>query len=170
MKTGETRQPLAVCKLTVGDIYLSILHFYAEQLAKTELNLSEDITNNTNELFNPTLTSPSVGDRSAKTSSVIIPAPQEYSLFRPPRKTRPAKESISVQDDFFETIGAELASIQKAEEDARSVLDTESLQSDSDSSFLGGGAKTKDEGNSSLANGSERLFGSISLSFFPVPW
>ena len=74
--------------------------------------------------------------------------------------------------DIFEAIGEEMEYIQEAEVEALNALDSDSVQSDSDSSFLFGvsGKKAKDEDGSKILKGNERLFGSVSLSFFPVLW
>ncbi len=150
-----------MCKVTIGDIYLSILNFYKEGLARKETALSENVTKNTTELFSHQSNVPSSESNYA---TAIIPAPQEYSLFRLPRKvTLP-------RGDVFDAIGEEMASIQKTEEAAQNAVVSESLHSDSDSSFLGQSNKMKNESKASLVKGNERLYGSISLSFFPVPW
>jgi len=69
--------------------------------------------------------------------------------------------------DIFEVIGEEMESIREAEQDALNSLDSDSIVSDSDVSFLGG-KLAKEEVGSKIAKSNERLFGSISLSFFPV--
>jgi len=144
LKSSTTRaKPLGVCKLSVGDIYSSVLHFYNEQLRRKESNLShEDITKD----------------------SLIIPAPQDCALFRPCKKQQPDHK------DIFDAIGEELASIEKSEEDKFAVFDSDSSESDSDTSFLGGEGKAKEDDPASIVKANERLFGSISLSFFPIPW
>ena len=165
MGTARDRtKPLAACVLTVGDMYSSILHFYREQLMRTESNLSEYLIKGSHELFHKCPMVQPLSNSATNESSLIIPAPQEFSLFRPPRKPK------SLTGDIFEAIGQEISSIRKSEEEASNVLDSDSVQSDSDSSFLGGRMKVKDEGMSNVIKANERLYGSISLSFFPVPW
>ena len=157
IKAATTRsKPLAFCKLTVGDIYLSILHFYREQLRHTESNLSDKITNHSP-------SDQSTRNNKANNNSLIIPSPQEYSLFRP------CKEGKSLKGDIFEAIDEEMASIQKAE-DALNMFDSDSDESDWDTSFLGDGGSVniKEKGSDFVAH--ERLYGSVALSFFPVPW
>ena len=149
-----------MCKLTVGDIYSSILNFHKEQLARKELDLSEGIGDTSHKLFDDD----AKGPNAAENKSIIIPTPQEYSLFRP------VKESKSNRGNIFDAIGEEMESIQKAEEDALKAFDSDSSESDSDSSFLGDGEKEKVESMSSIVKSNERLYGSVSLSFFPVPW
>ena len=63
-----------------------------------------------------------------------------------------------------------MAAIEKSEEDKFAVFDSDSSESDSDTSFLDDGGKAKDEDPASLVKANERLFGSVSLSFFPIPW
>lgn len=106
---------------------------------------------------------------------IIIPAPQEFSLFRPA-----ASKAKPFAGDIFEAISEEMVSIRDAEEERQNALlnDSDSLGSDrSDSSFLfagvggvGGGKKSKKEDGSKMVRSNERLFGSVSLSFFPVLW
>ena len=158
-------QPLAVCRLTVGDIYASILHYYNEQITRKEATLSQDTINNSSNLFsdNAGMQTASVGTSSNK-KPFIIPSPQEYALFRPIKKVAP-------QIDIFDDINEELSSIQKVfEEESSKNVDSDTFHSDSDASFLGKRTSVKREDKANFAKANERLFGSISLSFFPVPW
>jgi len=144
LKSATTRaKPLGQCKLSIGDIYTSALHLYQEQLRRKESNLL-------------------TGD--AVTDSLIVPVPQECALFRLVKKAKPAYR------DIFDAIGEEMAAIEKSEEDKFAVFDSDSSESDSDTSFLDDGGKAKDEDPASLVKANERLFGSVSLSFFPIPW
>ena len=154
-----------LCRLTVGDIYSSILHFHNEQLKDLETTLSNEIST---EIITatgheePRSQSASVAVTRRKT--IIIPPPQEYALFRPTKK---ANKAFKVS---LESLNEEMESICKAEEEALKALDSESVQSDSDSSFLFGGIgkKKKEEAGSKIVKANERLFGSVALSFFPV--
>lgn len=144
LKSLTTRaKPLGVCKFSVGDMYSSVLHFYKEQLRRKESNLSLD---------------------DASKDSLIIPVPQECALFRP------CKKQQQDHKDIFDAIGEELAAIEKSEDDKFVIFDSDSSQSDSDTSFLGGDGKGKEEDPNSIVKANERLFGSVSLSFFPIPW
>lgn len=145
LKSSTTRaKPLGVCKLSVGDMHASLLHFYKEQLRRKEANLSG-------------------GDANA--GSIIIPVPQEYPLFRLCKKERTDRK------DIFDAISEEMAAIAKSEEDKFATFEeSDSALSDSDSSFLGGTGKAKEEDPASIIKSNERLFGSISVSFFPIPW
>lgn len=137
-------KPLAVCKLNVGDIYSHLLQYSREKLIRREANLSGDSTPD---------------------SSLIFPAPQEVSLFRP------LKTSATVQGEIFDAIGEELGAIRKKYgDDIVNMYSSDSSDSDSDSSFLDDGTTVKKEDLGSIVTANERLFGSISLSFFPVPW
>lgn len=142
--TTKNRTPLGVCKLSVGDMYSSILFFYNEQLKRKESNLVVE---------------------TSTADSLIVPVPQECALFKScKRRERDCK-------DVFEAIGDEMEAIEKNEEDAFNLLHSDSSGSDSDdTSFLGGGKKTKEEDPASVVKANERLFGSVSLSFFPIPW
>ena len=75
-----------------------------------------------------------------------------------------------IGDNIFEAINEEMEGIREAEEAALNALDSDSASDYSDSSFLFGamGKKAKEEDGSSIVKGNERLFGSISLSFFPI--
>ena len=145
LKASTTRAtPLGVCKLSVGDMYASVLQIYEEQLKRKESNLS---------------------GKAATADSLIIPPPQECALFRP------CKTPTTGRRNIFDAIGEELAAIKKSEEDKFAFFNSsDSSDSDSDSSFLGGENKAKGEDPASVVKANERLFGSISLSFFPIPW
>lgn len=141
--TTKNRTPLGVCKLSVGDIYSSVLLFYNEQLKRKECNLLAE-------------TSPA--------DSLIIPVPQECALFKS------CKKQEREHKDVFEAIGDELEAIEKNEEDTFNLLDSDSSGSDSDDTSFLGGKKAKEEDSASVVKANERLFGSVSLSFFPIPW
>lgn len=145
IKATTTRAtPLGVCKLSVGDMYYSVLNTYEEQLRRKESNLSTE---------------------AADIDSLIVPPPQECAMFRP------SKAQTKDRRDIFDAIGEELAAIEKSEQDNFAAYDSSSESSDSDISFLdGGGKKTKEKDPADIIKANERLFGSISLSFFPVPW
>ncbi len=157
---GSSR-PSGLCKLTVGDMYSSILHFYREQLKDLEMTLAEHITNKSN----GTLTSKDPSENGAYSKSLIIPAPQDFPLFRP------AKARMFT-GDIFEAIREEIESIREADENAKDRLDSSLVPSDSEDSFL----FDRDDKNamipdvSNIPSSNERLFGHISLSFFPVQW
>ena len=143
-----------------------ILHYYREQLSDLEARLAEEITIR-NETPLPDMKSQagsSVSGTQKKT--LTIPAPQEFSLFRP------AKVKL-FGGDIFEVIGEEMESIREREDEDESLHrgESESTQSESDSSFLFGGSagkKPKVQDRSEIVRANERLFGSVSLSFFPV--
>ena len=137
--------PLGVCKLSVGDIYSSVLDLYAAQLKRKESNLASD---------------------DVAADSVIIPVPLECALFRQSKK-----QTTSDNRGMFEAIGEEMAAIQKSEEDLfASLYDDDSSDYDSDDSFLNEKSKEKEEDPAVVLRANERLYGSISLSFFPIPW
>lgn len=156
MKSSRISSKLSgVCTLTVGDIYSSIVHLYTQQLKDIEANLSQEIFNSS------TQTTQSVSTRGTHRKTLIVPAPQEYSLFRP------AKAKKAAMGDIFEAIAGEMESIRKQESEAS--IDSDSVRSDNSDSFLGDTGKVaKDEDESKTFKSNERLFGSISLSFFPV--
>ena len=147
LKASTTRAtPLGVCKLSVGDMYASVLQIYEEQLKRKESSLSAKAA-------------------TASADSLIIPPPQECALFRP------CKIQTTGSRNIFDAIGEELAAIKMSEEDKFAFFhSSDSSDSDSDSSFLGGENKAKEEDPASVVKANERLFGSISLSFFPIPW
>lgn len=146
-------------------MYSSILHFYREQLKDLETTLAEHITNESNRTLTMNPISKDASDIGANKKSRIIPAPQDFPLFRP------AKAKI-VAGDIFEAIREEMESIKEADEMANDRLDSSYMPSDSEDSFLFDGEDKKsmilDESNNPSSN--ERLFGNISLSFFPVLW
>jgi len=165
-KSDLTRSKLSgECKLTVGDIYAHVLHFYREQLKYIESNLSEEVISNSSRNLNADPSPQPASTCGTYMKSVIIPVPQEYSLFRPTK-------GKATTGDVFEAINKEMKSIREAEVESLKSLDSDSAQSDSDLSFLHHsiGKKAKNEDNSKIAKANERLFGSISLSFFPILW
>lgn len=148
LKTTTKAKALAVCKISVGDMYCHALTFYHEQLKRTEANLAKGVS--------PT----PQGEQ--QRMSLILPAPQEYPLFRP------LKVSKNDRKDIFEAINEEMVAIQKTEEDRIAMFASDS-DAESDSSFLNEG-KSTDQEIGDLIKKNERLFGSVSLSFFPIPW
>lgn len=148
LKTTTKAKALAVCKISVGDMYCHALTFYHEQLKRTEANLAKGVS--------PT----PQGEQ--QRMSLILPAPQEYPLFRP------LKISKNDRKDIFEAINEEMVAIQKTEEDRIAMFASDS-DAESDSSFLNEG-KSTDQEIGDLIKKNERLFGSVSLSFFPIPW
>ncbi len=150
LKTTTKAKALAVCKISVGDMYCHALTFYHEQLKRTEANLAKGVS--------PT----PQGEQ--QRMSLILPAPQEYPLFRP------LKVSKNDRKDIFEAINEEMVAIQKTEEDRIAMFASDSdSDAESDSSFLNEG-KSTDQEIGDLIKKNERLFGSVSLSFFPIPW
>ena len=96
---------------------------------------------------------------------LITPAIQECPMFRP------VKKSVNNNDSIFSAISDEMAAIQQSEQDTMRMFDSESEDSDSDDSFLNENGKHKKvEDIASLVKANERLFGNVSLSFFPIPW
>ncbi len=159
-RIGPSR-PSGLCRLTVGDMYSSILHFYKEQLKNTEITLAEQITNISNKTFTTHPRSKDASENGAL--SIIIPAPQEFPLFRP------VKARVFT-GDTFEAIGEEMESIRESDEKSLH-LDSNLVQSDSeDASLFEGGAKKATMLDGSIFSSNERLFGNISLSFFPILW
>ncbi len=163
-RIGPSR-PSGLCRLTIGDMHSSILHFYKEQLKNTETTLAEQITNVSNKTFTPHPRPEAASEHGAQTVSIIIPAPQEFPLFRP------AKARVFT-GDIFEAIGEEMESIREADEKSLHGFDSSLVQSDSeDSSLFDGGAKKATMlDRSNILSSNERLFGNISLSFFPILW
>ena len=152
LKTTTKAKSLAVCKISVGDMYCHALTFYHEQLKRIEANLAKGVS-----------PAPKGEQQTGHTSmSLILPAPQEYPLFRP------VKVSKNDRKDIFEAINEEMVAIQKTEEDRIAMFASDS-DAESDSSFLNEG-KSTDEEIGDLIKKNERLFGSVSLSFFPIPW
>jgi len=161
LKSATTKtKPLAVCKLTVGDIYASIFNYYKQQLSEKESRLSTIFAKNSEDLFSQNTED---ANQNKRNKSIIIPPPQEFAMFRP------GKDSKSPRKTNLEAIGEELASIKKDMDDFLNDFDSESSETDSDSSFLGG-EKEKEESIGSVIKANEKLASSISLSFFPIPW
>jgi hypothetical protein len=145
---------LGTCKLRVGDIYSHLLKLHQNELVRRESRLSEEHAHSFDEITAP--------HASTKSSSLIVPAPQEFTLMRPVKKLERPLE------DVFEVITNEMRDIQRCEEELKKTLESESIHSDS--SFPGYGIKKKEEDIKSILNKNERLFGFISLSFFPIKW
>lgn len=144
-----------MCKVRVGDIYSHVLKLHHDELLRKESRLSEEHVRSNDEIT-------SLNASTKKSSSLIIPAPQEYTLMRPPKK-----KSEKPVEDVFEAITNEMRDIQRWEEELKKTLES---SVHSDSSFPGYGAKKKEEDPKSILNKNERLFGTISMSFFPIKW
>mmetsp|Transcript_21012 Transcript_21012/g.34666 ORF Transcript_21012/g.34666 Transcript_21012/m.34666 type:complete len:1329 (+) Transcript_21012:3-3989(+) len=144
---------LGLCRVRVGDIYSHILNLHQNELLRQESRLSEDYLYSADEFtYN-----------GSNKSTLIVPAPQEFTLMRPPKK-----KLEDPLEDLFEAITNEMRDIERCEEDLKKTLETASVHSDS--SFPGNGANTKEIDTKSIVSKNERLFGSISLSFFPIQW
>lgn len=133
-------------------MYTHALTYHLEQLKQVEANLARGAS--------PTYHHHD--DRSSDTT-LLLPAPQEFPLFRPLKKSKGDRK------DIFEAISEEIAAIKKTEEDRVAMFASDS-EVESDSSFISTGKKTDDEETDDLVSRNERLFGSVSLSFFPIPW
>jgi hypothetical protein len=128
-----------------------MVQFYREELARKEKCLSDEVSFNS-------------GKEETASISLNTPIIQEFCLFRP-CKTKFAG------GDILEAVRDEIMAIQKKEDDVFGAFDSDSNDSDSDSSFLGGeNKKAKKDDPLDSVSANERLFGTISLSFFPIPW
>ena len=143
---------LGMCKVRVGDIYTHVLKLHHNELLRKESRLSEEHVYSSDEITQ---------NASTKGSSLIVPAPQEFTLMRPPKKLEDPVE------DLFEAITNEMRDIERCEEELKK---TEIDSVYSYSSFPGDGKKKKENDTKSVVGKNERLFGSISLSFFPIQW
>lgn len=169
LKNTPKAKSLAVCNISVGDMYSHALVFYLEQLKRVESNLAKGVspTHNARNIASR-VTSPNEPtqhhhDDQSSDASLVFPAPQEYPLFRPLIKSKYDRK------DIFEAIYEEMVAITKTEEDRVAMFASDS-DAESDSSFLNSGRKTKDDETEDLVSRNERLFGNVSLSFFPIPW
>jgi vacuolar-type H+-ATPase subunit E/Vma4 len=77
-------------------------------------------------------------------------------------------KAASDRKDIFEAIQEEMGAIGKTEEDRIAMFASDS-DAESVSSFLSNEKKTLEE-TGDLVKRNERLFGNVSLSFFPIPW
>ncbi len=133
-------------------MYAHALRYYLEQLKQVESNLAKGAVPAHHHLANQ-----------SSDTALLLPAPQEFPLFRPLKKSKGDRK------DIFEVISEEIAAIKKTEEDRVAMFASDS-DAESDSSFISTGKKTDDEDADDLVSRNERLFGSVSLSFFPIPW
>lgn len=163
-RPGSSSKLSGACTLTVGDMHSMILHYYREHLNDIEVGLAEEISNRSSPTSNADLKSQAGSTSGTQKKTLTVPAPQEYALFRP------AKGKL-FGGDIFEAISEEMDAIRDAENDALNKGDSDSTTSDSDASFLVGASTsktTKVHDRSEIVRSNERLFGSVSLSFFPV--
>lgn len=117
--------------------------FYKERQSRKEKGLSDEINSDR----------PREGDKSLP---FIVPTPQEFALFRLCKPT-------FLQDDVVSAVCDEITSIQKKEEDAFGMYDSDNLSVDEKK-------KAKKDESENDVHSNERLYGTISLSFFPIPW
>lgn len=143
---------LGVCTVKVGDIYSHLLNFYQNELLMKESLLSEGEVYSFDE----------IAQNASHKSTLVVPAPQEFTLMRPPKKLQDPLE------DLFEAITNEMRDIERCDEELKKSLETESVHSYS--SFPGNELNKKEADTKSVVSKNERLFGSISLSFFPIQW
>lgn len=119
--------------------------FYKEQLAQKEKRLVGAVS--------------PVPEKHEPPNNIHVPIIQEFCLFRPCK-------SNFVGDDILEAAREEILSIQQKEQDAFDSYDSDF---DSDDSMFGRKKPKKDEPSDEIRL-NERLYGTISLSFFPIPW
>lgn len=151
----STGKKLGTCKVTVGDMYSFILRNHREQMIRNDNKLAQNVIKSSDALFQPQSVEASSSD------DLVIPAPQEYQLFRSPKTSTP-------NTDMFDLVRQELVSIQRDEEERLQDKDDDSYENPD--SLFNIGMKTKKDEASGAASSNEKLFGSISLSFFPVVW
>lgn len=140
--------------MTIGDMYSHILNFHRELMVRNDIMLAQDIVDTSEDLFHPSSKNP-------QSDNLVIPSPQEFSLFRSPKAS---KSSAAM----FDLVNQELVSIQRDAEEKLQDQDEDEFVSP-DSLFLIEKKARKDEPSGS-ATANEKLFGSISLSFFPIAW
>ncbi len=141
-----------------------ILHYYRERLNDIEASLADEFTNRSSLPPSADAKSQAGSNSGTLKKTLTVPAPQEYSLFRP------VKGKMFVEN-IYEAIAEEMEAISEAEENKLNRENFDSAKSESDVSFLFGGSiskKTKVQDKSEIVRANERLFGSVSLSFFPV--
>jgi hypothetical protein len=121
-----------------------------------DTRLSQHVVDTSDDLFHPSTKSSSSKD------SLVIPAAQEFSLFRCPKASAP-------NTDLFDLVRQEIVSIQR---DAEERLQDNEHDDDfvSPESLFSMGRKAKKDESSGSALANEKLFGNISLSFFPIAW
>lgn len=124
-------------------------------MIRNDARLAKNVINDSDELFNPSHI------ESDNDGNMVIPPPQEYSLFRSPKKiSAPAT-------DILDLARQELISIQRDAEEQKEEDDDEFVSPDS---MFNIGKKSKKDEPSGSSSANERLFGNISLSFFPIAW
>ena len=121
-------------------------------MIRNDARLAKDVINDSDELFNPSHREPD------NSENLVIPPPQEYSLFRSPKAGAPATDTLNL-------VRQEIVAIQRDAEERQEEDDDKFVSPDS---MFNIGKKAKKEEPSGSAN--ERLFGNISLSFFPISW
>ena len=89
-----------------------------------------------------------------------VPITQEFCQFRPCK-------SIFIGDDILEAVREEISSIQRNEEDAFDSYDSDF---DYEDDMDGGQKKQRRDESLDDTRANERLYGTVSLSFFPIPW
>jgi hypothetical protein len=142
--------------MTVGDMYSYILNYHREKMIQDDTRLAKNVIDTSDDLFNQRSR-----ETSHKIENLVIPAPQEYSLFRSPKTGTPSA-------DMFDLVRQELVSIQRDAEERLKDKDDEEFVSPDSMFNIGKKAKKDEQSGSPSAN--EKLFGTISLSFFPIAW
>ena len=154
MTIKSAAMPLGTCKMRIGDIYSYILNFHHEKMVHYDSTLASNVVNKADDLFNTTLNEHAPKD-------LVVPIPQEYLLYRTPK-------SITPNNDTFDLVRQELVSIQRDEEERLQDKDDDSYVSPESAFNIG--KKFKKNESSGSASTHEKLFGNISLSFFPINW
>lgn len=130
-------------------------------MIQNEKRLTQDDVVISNDLFNSGADNPRSSTRAENRNSLVIPAPQEFSLFRTSYTNIPSAEMLDIAQK-------ELSSIQRSEEERLQDDDSDSYVSP-DTLFENGQKARTDEAEHGVRI-NERLYGTISLSFFPIPW
>lgn len=123
-------------------------------MIRNDTKLAQDIVDTSDDLFHP-------NSKNSQSDNLLIPVPQEYSLVRCPKTSTPSA-------DMLELVRQEIVSIQRDVDERFQGEDDDDFVSPD--SLFNIGKKAKKDESSGSASANEKLFGSISLSFFPVAW
>lgn len=130
-------------------------------MVQNEKRLTQDDVVISNDLFNSSAEDPRSSTRAEYRNSLVIPAPQEFSLFR-------TSYTNTSNTDMLDIVQKELSSIQRSEEERLKDDDSDSYVSPD--TLFDNGQKVRTADAEHGVRISERLYGTISLSFFPIPW
>ena len=175
LKQATTKtNPIAKCRVSVGDMYTALHCFYDKQIKLRELLIASKVQTR-QKCFSRKVSLQSHKERyilqesisDKKHETLLVPPLQEYAMMKPLSKKNWVENS-----NIGDAIREEMASIKKAHEETSALFKSDSSdESESDLSFVNDiFQRDADDYPKKQVLAMEQLHGHITLSFFPILW